>query len=68
MQMRRGLVGGVPATRWIWVLYGLIQAVLAMLLAFDVIESTTPSAVVTGVALILYVAVNEVLGGRARAD
>ena len=49
------------AVRWVWLFYGLAQAVVTMLLAFDVIDSITVSAVVTAVALIIYVAVNEVL-------
>jgi membrane protein YdbS with pleckstrin-like domain len=52
---------GDQATHLIWICYGLTQAVLTMLLAFDVIATTTPAAVVTGVALVLYVAVNELL-------
>jgi len=49
------------ATHLIWVGYGLTQAVLSMLLAFGTITSTDPSAVVTGIALVLYVATNELL-------
>lgn len=49
------------AVRWVWIFYGLAQAVVTMLLAFGVLESTTVAAVVTAVALIVYVAVNEVL-------
>jgi membrane protein YdbS with pleckstrin-like domain len=67
MQIRRRVLGGDDATRWIWIVYGLTQAVLAMLLTFGVVESTTPSSVATGVALILYVAVNELLV-RPRRD
>jgi len=59
MAMRRAVLWGDDPTRWVWIVYGLTQAVLAMLLAFDVITSTTPAAVVTGVALIVYVALNE---------
>lgn len=47
------------ATRWVWIIYGLTQAVITMLMAFGVIEGTTLTSVVTGVALITYVAVNE---------
>jgi membrane protein YdbS with pleckstrin-like domain len=57
--MRRAILWGDDLTRWVWIVYGLTQAILAMLLAFDVITSTTPAAVVTGVALIVYVALNE---------
>jgi hypothetical protein len=57
---RRGLTGD-DATRWIWILYGLTQATLTTLVAFGVLDTVTPSAVVTAVALILYVAVNELL-------
>jgi hypothetical protein len=49
------------ATRWVWILYGLAQATVTMLMAFDVIEGTTVAAVVTAVALIIYVGVNEIL-------
>lgn len=49
------------ATHFLWIVYGLTQAVLAVLLGFGVITSTDPSAAVTAVALILYVAVNELL-------
>ncbi len=48
------------AVRWIWISYGLAQAVVTMLIAFGVLESVTVSAVVTAVALVLYVGVNEV--------
>ena len=48
------------AVRWVWIFYGLAQAIVTMLLAFSVIESTTVAAVVTAVALIVYVGVNEV--------
>ena len=54
------------ATRWVWIIYGLTQAVLSTLIAFNVVESQTASAVVTSVALILYVAVNELLVRPAR--
>jgi hypothetical protein len=46
--------------RWIWILYGLAQATVSMLMAFSVIEGTTVAAVVTAVALIVYVGVNEI--------
>jgi membrane protein YdbS with pleckstrin-like domain len=47
------------ATRWVWVVYGLAQAVITMLMAFDVIETLTATEVVTAVTLVVYVAVNE---------
>lgn len=47
--------------RWVWIFYGLAQAVVTMLMAFGVIESTTVAAVVTAVSLIVYVAVNEII-------
>ena len=49
------------ATRWVWVCYGLAQAVITMLMAFDVIQSLTAAEVVTAVTLVVYVAVNELL-------
>ena len=48
------------AVRWVWIFYGLAQATVTMLIAFDVIETTTVAAVVTVVALIVYVGVNEI--------
>ena len=48
------------AVRWVWILYGLAQASVTMLIAFDVLEGTTVPAVVTAVALIVYVGVNEI--------
>jgi membrane protein YdbS with pleckstrin-like domain len=47
------------ATRWVWVVFGLAQAVITMLMAFDVIDGTTLTESVTAVALVVYVAVNE---------
>lgn len=52
--------------RWIWILYGLAQATVTMLMAFGVIETTTAAAVVTAVALVIYVAVNEIVVRPAR--
>lgn len=49
------------AVRWVWIFYGLAQAAITMLGAFGVIESLTPAAVATAIALIIYVGVNEVL-------
>ena len=49
------------AVRWVWILYGLAQATVTMLMAFGVVEGTTLAAVVTAVALIIYVGVNEIL-------
>ena len=49
------------AVRWVWIIYGLAQATVTMLMAFDVIEGTTVAAVVTAVALIVYVGINEIL-------
>lgn len=48
------------AVRWVWIVYGLAQAVVTMLMAFNVVESITVPAVVTAVALIIYVGVNEI--------
>lgn len=58
------------ATLWVWIGYGLAQATITMLMAFDVIKTLTASEVCTSVALIIYVAVNEVLvrpGWRRRS-
>ena len=44
--------------RIVWVCYGFIQAVVIVLIAGDVIDHKV-SAVVTGVALAVYVAVSE---------
>lgn len=54
------------ATRIIWIVFGIIQAVVSMLMAFGVITTTTVSSVVTAVALVLYVAANELLSKRSR--
>lgn len=56
------------ATLWVWICYGLAQATVTMLMAFDVLETVTAAEVVTAVALIAYVAVNELLvrPGRRR--
>jgi membrane protein YdbS with pleckstrin-like domain len=56
---RRHLFRDDAATRWVWILYGLTQATITTLMAFGVIETTTAAEVVTAVALILYVALNE---------
>jgi membrane protein YdbS with pleckstrin-like domain len=48
-------------TRWVFVAFGLVQAVVTMLMAFDVIEGTQLAQAVTAVALVAYVAVNELL-------
>jgi hypothetical protein len=47
------------ATLWVWIGFGLAQATITMLMAFDVIDTLTPTEVCTSVSLILYVAVNE---------
>jgi membrane protein YdbS with pleckstrin-like domain len=49
------------ATLWVWIMYGLTQAVVTLLIAFDVLTTTTAAEVVTAVALVLYVAVNELI-------
>lgn len=46
--------------RWVWIFYGLVQATITMLFAFDVVNTTTPAEITTAVALIFYVGVNEV--------
>lgn len=49
------------ATMWVWICYGLAQAVVTMLMAFDVIDTLTTAEVVTAAALIIYVGVNELI-------
>ena len=49
--------------RIVWVCYGFIQAVVIVLIAADVISHAV-SAVVTGVALAVYVAVSELFVRR----
>ena len=50
------------ATTYIWIVYGITQAVISMCMAFDVVQGTTLISVVTAVALVVYVAANELLG------
>lgn len=52
---------GDDATVWVWICYGLAQAVITMLMAFDVIQTLTAAEVVTAVTLVIYVAVNELI-------
>lgn len=48
------------ATRWVLVLYGLVQACVTSLIVFDVIDASSKlPAAVTAVALVLYAGVNE---------
>lgn len=68
MSMRQRSWLGDDATRWIWVGYGLVQAVISTLIAFDVVDTFTAAEVTTAVALILYVAVNELLVRPRRRD
>jgi hypothetical protein len=49
------------ATLWVWIIFGLSQATITMLMAFDVLDTLTASEVCTAVGLIAYVAVNELL-------
>lgn len=58
---RRSLYAGNDATVWVWICYGLAQAVITMLMAFDVITTLTAAEVTTACTLVLYVAVNELL-------
>jgi membrane protein YdbS with pleckstrin-like domain len=58
---RRRLYRREDATLWVWICYGLAQAVITMLMAFDVIQTLTAAEVVTAVTLVIYVAVNELL-------
>lgn len=57
---------GVDAPHWILVAYGLTQAVVTTLMVFEVVTTTTLASAVTAVALIAYVAANEVIVGRWR--
>ena len=56
------------ATLWVWIFYGLAQATITMLMAFDVVETLTAAEATTAVTLIVYVAVNELVvrPGRRR--
>lgn len=58
---RRVYYLGGDATVVVWICYGLAQAVITMLMAFDVIQTLTAAEVTTAVTLVLYVAVNELL-------
>ena len=53
-------------TSYILIFYALAQAVVSLLMVFDVVQSSTLIAVTTAVALVLYVAANELLGKPAR--
>jgi hypothetical protein len=55
------------ATRWVWIIFGLIQATLTMLIAFDVLDNLDVPQAVTAVSLVLYVAVNELWAKPHRA-
>jgi len=72
MDPRRRAFKSDDATLWVWILYGLAQACTTMLMAFDVIKSLTATQVITAVALIIYVAVNELFvrprRGKPRID
>jgi hypothetical protein len=49
-------------TTYILITYALAQAIVSLLMLFGTIESTIPIAVITSVALVLYVAANELIG------
>jgi hypothetical protein len=49
------------ATLWVWISYGLAQATITMLMAFDVIDTLTVAEICTAVSLIVYVGVNELI-------
>jgi len=49
-------------TTYILIFYALAQAIVSLLMLFDVVQSDTLIAVVTAVALVLYVAANELIG------
>lgn len=52
---------GDDATVWVWICYGLAQATITMLMAFDVIKTITPAEITTACVLVVYVAVNELI-------
>ena len=54
------------ATTLILITYALAQAILSLLMLFGTIDSATPIAVTTAVALVLYVAANELIGRPVR--
>jgi len=53
-------------TTYILITYALAQAIVSLLMLFDVVKNQTLIAVITSVALILYVAANELIGRPAR--
>jgi hypothetical protein len=55
-------------TTYILITYALAQAILSLLMLFDVVQGETLIAVSTSVALVLYVAANELIGRPARRD
>ena len=59
IERRRARYFRDDVVRWVWIVYGLTQAVVTMLMAFGVVEGTTLAAVVTAVALVVYVGLNE---------
>ena len=63
MDRRRGF-RDLP--HWILVAYGLTQAIVTTLMVFEVVTTTTLASAVTAVALIAYVAANELLSGPRR--
>jgi hypothetical protein len=54
------------ATTYILITYALAQATVSLLMLFDVVQDDTLIGVVTSVALVLYVAANELLGRPER--
>jgi hypothetical protein len=54
------------ATTYILITYALAQAIVTLLMIFDVVQGDTLIGVVTSVGLVLYVAANELLGRPAR--
>jgi hypothetical protein len=53
-------------TTYILITYALAQAIVSLLMLFDVVQSDTLIAVITSVTLVLYVAANELIGRPAR--
>ena len=53
-------------TTYILITYALAQAIVSLLMLFDVVQNQTLIAVTTSVALVLYVAANELIGRPAR--
>lgn len=53
-------------TTYILITYALAQAIVSLLMLFGTVDGSTLIAVITSVALVLYVAANELIGRPAR--